>query len=330
MPGNLDDYLKRIGVPEATPETAPPAEPKDRFGESLMPPPAFGGRRYNELGLLEKGEEIAGKGYAQLAHGTGKLASHFVPGWLSRFVAESAPGHAITEEAERPYQSEAEKWGARATELGGLVAGGAPGAGAKVGAKLGEKALEKLWPVGKVWIPGTGGRFGRFYPQYSRPREIARKVARGVGTGVESGAKGAVAGAIGDPDDPATGAMYGGLGGLAGPITGGAMRSQVGQFVGGQIPGAALTGLAGAGVYGATHALGLPWEVGAAAQAGVIGPAIHWYSSPIGKRLRRFGSYVMDEFGNIIGKYAAPATGGTAAGIEKNLNPPYDTEGGPR
>ena len=173
---------------------------------------------------------------------------------------------------------------------------------------------------------------GRWWPNASRavyagPRlgwivnpNIARtqRTAAKAGRWVEGTAKGAAAGALADPDDPSAGAVIGGTTAGLLPMASAALRSRALRRAGGFALPSAATGAAihlGAG-------LGLPKQM-------VIGAAIHnirWHSSPAGRVLYRWGRYLTDRTGKMVGEISAPLAGYGAGSLMEQASPPIPQE----
>jgi hypothetical protein len=130
----------------------------------------------------------------------------------------------------------------------------------------------------------------------------------------ETAARGALGGALADPDNPVRGAAYGAPAGFAGPLARRALQSPLGQFIGSHVPGAVLGGL----TYEGLRRLG---PIGHAIGAGLVMPSIHWYRSPLGRKLRQWGGYVFDEFGNILGRVNPEASGYAAGSAAPAVRP---------
>jgi hypothetical protein len=280
----------------------------------------------------------AGKALTSTALGAASLAGQVLPTSVRKTLgqmAQSVPGVQQAQDfANEPYQSFSEGVGG----VGGDIVTGlaTPELGLN---RLAARAVPKTMtvptlthaatPPAFVKPMGLPGRFmqtaGQWIPgtkQVQNPNIVRR--AGQAGQFVENTAKGAVGGAIANPDDPATGAEYGALGGLSQRALGAALRNRFGAGLGGilfrYVPASVLGGLIGyqhGGVHeGITGAgLGATGTLGHHVYSGVrhgLAHGVRGYHG-VGGQLHKAGRASFDSAGRFLG-YVDPVTGGLLTG----------------
>jgi hypothetical protein len=348
LPEGLQKYMKEIGADKAlkdgtaaqTKEAAPSGE-RSTLGEIFSTPNVTPGHTptYDELGWQQKLGQGVAHGLATTAVDIGRLASHVVPESWSNAVSNLPGAQRMTQFADAPYEGGLEQAGSYLTQGATMLAG--PGelrAGqkalelservapkfmgkplTKAAEEAGESAIYRgprhgvRTPEGEPTGWGYPPEAGHFNPATGTWVPPAKGTlpgkwvnpatwVKGAGDLAELSARGAAGGALGSPDDPATGAAIGAVTGPLGKGVSKAFQSKGGhRFAGYMAPELAYWGL--------HTATGLPYYP-------LVGPAVVWHASPIGKQLRRFGPHFLDKTGQIIGTIneRAPQLGGYAAG----------------
>lgn len=269
-------------------------------GEPGKPP------TYEQMDWQQKAAQGGLREGARFVTGAGKLAGQLVPTSVRRTLgdlAEQVPGVKRMEEfgaheAEGPM----EYLGMGAMDVAASALTPNLGLGSLVSKFVpATRTVPTMTRVATapVWVNplGAGGRFMQTAPQFvagttkvANPSTV--RAARGVGNFAENIGKGAVGGAVMDPEDPKTGAEYGGVASATTQAVGRALRSGPGQHLLGSLARYIPAGAA----YALLHQLGheIAGELaagGLAARTFAHGVAhdIRGFSTPVGQYLRGVG-----------------------------------------
>jgi hypothetical protein len=337
----MHDWLKSRGHNLDQP-SAPPATPAGQAGAT--PPPAGEpstpgmleqlhsavagdiqpGRpvSYDDMDWQQAAGQGAARRAAQLGIGAAKLAGQVLPTSVRNTLGgalENIPGVSRMKDfASADPEGPAEMIGGGAVDIAGGGMLPSLGLGSRAAAMVPKTvtgtvtpgAVTPIWNAGQ-WIARAGTPTINFavknYPKATRAAGFAGNVAEGA-------AKGALGGAVASPDDPTTGAEYGAGGAIAGRGLGAALRSPLGQYVGGVAARYAPTTALGAML---GHGYGVPGMAGGAGGLGalahqVVGKSAHHFHSPLGYYLDATGRRIFDGSGRFLGYL--PATVGMASG----------------
>jgi len=276
---DIEKFLQSRGVKtQSAPAPTPDASPAPTPGSAQAAPAGGGGEKPSEeLDWQRRASRGVAKGAARFASNAMQLAGNVFPGMAEKMQFSPTLNRLagqMREFGDEPSEDWAQWFGSGAGEVVPSLM--MPGVGAR---RVAGAIASRL--------PATFARGGGFAPSG------AARAITGTGRVVDAAAKGAEAGAIANPEDPGAGAMVGGAAGGAGAVVGPAMRSPMGQWLGGHVPTSGLSHLAATA---ATAAGAPPWMTYPLAHS------IRWYSSPLGRKLHFAGRWITDQTGRIIGE----------------------------
>ena len=289
-----------FGYGDEAPKTAPTGEAPAATDGGLGL--HAGGTPYEQMSVKGKLGQGVVHGMADIATGAGRLASKALPESVSNFVSEHG-GQRVADFSDQPYAGPLEMAGSALGQGASMMMGGGE---MRLGELLARNLPKNIPYLQMAKYFGGPWRGWGINPAFTR----AQKVAKVGGDVAEAGARGAAGGAIANPENPGQGAAVGAAAAPLGPLVKGAVHSPLGRFLGEHgAPSAA---------YAAAHAAtGIPFHP--------LGAAITWHSSPLGRKLRRLGSRIVDEFGDLVGTVMTPQTSGYVAGRPGVSDPAVQT-----